>query len=199
MYNLGNANQKPYFQQLMSKPNNKRREKEPRVNEKIRSPKVLLIDNDGNKLGEVAIEEALEAAEEAGLDLVEIAAKADPPVCKIVDYSKFRYEQQIAAKRAKKNQVLIKTQEIKFGPATAEHDYNFKVKDIRKFIEKERHVKVTVAFKGRENTHVELGFKLLERVQEDLFDVGEVESQPKRSGRAVSMLLVPKKNKNKKS
>lgn len=192
MYNLGNANQNP-FNQFMSKPNNKRREKEPRVNSKIRSAKVLLIDSDGNKLGEVPIKKALASAEEAGLDLVEIAAQANPPVCKIVDYSKFRYEQQVAAKRAKKNQVLIKTKEIKFGPATGEHDYNFKTKDIRKFIEKEHHVKVTVAFKGRENTHVELGFNLLERVAEDLIDIADIESKAKRSGRAVSMLLVPKK------
>lgn len=163
-----------------------------RVNQQIRAKEVLVIDENDEKLGVKDIRTAIELAEEADLDLVEMAANARPPVCKIMDYSKFKYQQQKAAKKAKKNQVQVETQEIKFGPATAKHDYDFKVNHIRRFIEKGKQVKATVAFKGRENSHEELGFELLKNVAADLADIGKVENEAKRSGRSVSMLIVPK-------
>lgn len=176
----------------MSKKKPNRNSNELRINEKIRANEVLVINEAGDSLGTFVIEEALDLAEKANLDLVEISPQAKPPVCRIMDYSKYRYERQKAARKAKKNSTQIDTQEIKFGPAIAEHDYNFKLNHIRKFISQGKHVKATVTFKGRENSHEELGFELLNRLREDVRETATVETEPKRSGRNLHMLLVPR-------
>ncbi len=154
-----------------------------------------MIDAEGEQAGVVPIQEALEAATEAGLDLVEIAATANPPVCKIMDYGKFLYQQQKKQHEAKKKQKQVQVKEVKFRPGTEEGDYQVKLRNLIKFLEKGDRVKVTIWFRGREITHKELGLKVLERVRDDIQEIGTVEQMPKMEGRQMQMMVAPTKKK----
>lgn len=164
----------------------------PRVNEQIRIPEVRLIDADGENVGVVSIEKALELAAEAGLDLVEISPNASPPVCKILDAGKFKYENQKKANIARKKQKIIEVKEIKLRPTTDTHDLEVKMRAIQKFLGEGDKVKVTLRFKGREMAHQELGFKVLQQVRNSLGDAAAVEQEPKPEGRQLVMVLAPK-------
>ncbi len=144
-------------------------------------------------IGIVSIREALQKAGEFGLDLVEIAASADPPVCKILDYGKYKYEQQKKAAEARKKQKTIDVKEIKIRPAIEDHDYSVKLKNARRFLEDGDKVKVSMRFRGREMAHQELGMEVLEKFRDDLLDLGKVESQPKMEGRQIIMVIAPEK------
>lgn len=174
-------------------PNRPTRDDGPRINEEIRADKVRLIDPEGNMLGVVSVREALVKAEEYGLDLVEIASVADPPVCKILDFGKYKYEQQKKAAEARKKQKTIDVKEIKIRPAIEGHDYGVKLKNARRFLEEGDKVKVTMRFRGREMSHQEIGMNLLERFRDDLLDLGKVESQPKFEGKQIVMVMAPEK------
>ncbi|MBI1912729.1 MAG: translation initiation factor IF-3 [Deltaproteobacteria bacterium] len=162
-----------------------------RINRMIRVPQVRVIDADGNQLGVMATRDALAAAETAGLDLVEIAATANPPVCRIMDYGKFKYQASKKAKDAKKKQTVIQVKEMKLRGKTEEHDFQFKVRNIKRFLSEGNKVKVTIIFKGREITHTDLGMGMLKRVAEELKDVATIEAPPKLEGRNMSMLVAP--------
>ncbi|WP_343034803.1 translation initiation factor IF-3 [Thiomicrorhabdus cannonii] len=164
-----------------------------RINEAITSPEVRLIDAEGEQLGVVPIKQALQAAMEAELDLVEISAKSVPPVCRIMDYGKFLYQQQKKQHEAKKNQKQVQVKEVKFRPGTEEGDYQVKLRNLMKFLEKGDRVKVTIWFRGREITHKELGLKVLERIKDDVQEVGTVEQMPKMEGRQMQMMVAPAK------
>ena len=163
-----------------------------RVNWQIRARKVRVIDVDGKQLGIMTPEEGMRIAHEKGLDLVEVAPHASPPVCRIMDYGKYMYEQKKKAREAKRHQRSTEVKEIKLKYDTAEHDYRFKVRHAEEFLRSGKRVKVTVVFRGREVVHSDLGFKMLERVISDLSHVGNVEQRPRMDGRTMSMLLVPK-------
>lgn len=152
-----------------------------------------LIAADGEQVGVVSIQEAMAAAQEAGLDLVEITAKANPPVCKVMDYGKYLYQQQKKQHEAKKNQKQVQVKEVKFRPGTEEGDYQVKLRNLTKFLEKGDRVKVTIWFRGREITHKELGLKVLERVRDDIQAIGTVEQMPKMEGRQMQMMVAPNK------
>lgn len=152
-----------------------------------------LINEEGVQVGIVPIEQARELAQEAGLDLVEIAPNSDPPVCKIMDYGRFKFEQSKKAQQARKRQKQIQVKEVKFRPGTDVGDYQVKLRNLRRFLEEGDRVKVTLRFRGREMAHQELGLKLLERVRDDLADLGNVEQFPKLEGRQMVMILSPKK------
>ena len=152
-----------------------------------------MIGAGGEQLGVLPTHEAMRLAEEAGLDLVEVAAKAVPPVCKIMDYGKFKYEENRKRKEAKKNQSVVELKEIKFRPKTDDHDFDFKVKHIRRFLQEGNKAKLVVIFRGREIVHNEIGRKTLEKVAEAIADVGMVETEPRFEGRAMFMMLAPKK------
>ncbi len=154
-----------------------------------------MIGADGNQLGVVPIGEALRIAEEAGLDLVEIAPQADPPVCRIMDYGKFRFEISKKQQAAKKKQKQIQVKEIKFRPGTGEGDYQIKLRNLIRFLSDGDKAKVTVRFRGREMAHRELGMELLKRVEKDLEEYATVEQHPKLEGRQMVMVLAPKKRK----
>jgi translation initiation factor IF-3 len=164
-----------------------------RRNERIRIPKVRVVDDDGEQLGVMATRDALDRAREKGLDLVEVAPNADPPVCKIMDYGKFKYQQQKKLQEAKKKQTVIKIKEVKFRPKTDEHDYQTKLKKIVKFLEGGDRCKVTIFFRGREIVHKDRGLAMLERVVEDTQDLAKVESKPMSEGRTMTMMLAPVK------
>ncbi|MGE4192922.1 MAG: translation initiation factor IF-3 [Pseudodesulfovibrio sp.] len=164
-----------------------------RRNERIRIPKVRVVDDDGEQLGVMATRDALDRAREKGLDLVEVAPNADPPVCKIMDYGKFKYQQQKKLQEAKKKQTVIKIKEVKFRPKTDEHDYQTKLKQIVKFLEGGDRCKVTIFFRGREIVHKDRGLLMLERVVEDTQDMAKVESRPVAEGRTMTMMLAPVK------
>lgn len=164
-----------------------------RRNERIRIPKVRVVDDDGEQLGVLATRDALDRAREKGLDLVEVAPNADPPVCKIMDYGKFKYQQQKKLQEAKKKQTVIKIKEVKFRPKTDEHDYQTKLKQITKFLEAGDRCKVTIFFRGREIVHKDRGLAMLERVVEDTQDMAKVESKPMSEGRTMTMMLAPVK------
>ncbi len=149
------------------------------------------MDSAGEQLGVMPTAEALNAAEEAGLDLVEVSATASPPVCRIMDYGKFKYQQSKKARETKKKQTTILVKEMKFRVKTEEHDFQFKVRNIRKFIKEGNKVKVLLMFRGREITHTDLGRKKLNRVAEELKDDASMENMPKLEGRNMSMLLTP--------
>jgi len=167
-----------------------------RVNEAIRIPKIRVIDEDGEQLGVLDSREALEIARDRGLDLVEVAPNASPPVCRIMDYGRFKYEESKKAKRAKAKQHVQKVKMIKFRPKTDDHDYNFKKKHILEFLEAGDKVKVVVMFRGREMVHVDYGQKIVERLLEDLQDVALLDDEPRLEGRNLSLMLSPaKKNK----
>lgn len=168
------------------------RETGPRINERIRAPEIRLIGADGENVGVVTPARAMQMAEEAGLDLVEISPTAVPPVCKIMDFGKFKYEQQKKEAEARKKQKVIEIKEIKFRPGTDTHDYEVKMRSVMKFLEEGDKVKVTLRFRGREMAHQQLGMELLNRVVGDVGDAGKVESMPKLEGRQMVMMIAPK-------
>ena len=164
---------------------------ESRINGEIRAPKVRLIGVDGSQLGIYGNADAQRIAEDQNLDLVEIAPNAEPPVCRIMDYGKFKYDQAIKAKQARKNQNKIETKEMKFRPKIDVGDYTTKKKHVRRFLEGGNKVKITIMFRGREMAHPEQGLTILERLADDLKDVAVIESQPKMEGRNMHMLIAP--------
>ena len=173
------------------------RSKQTRVNNQIRVPEVRLIDQDGNQVGLVTIRAALTAAEEAGMDLVEISPNAIPPVCRIMNYGKFNFDQSKKRAAAKKKQKLIQVKEVKFRPATDVGDYNVKVRKIRDFLERGDKVKVSLRFRGREMQHRELGMELFNRIKADLEGI-TVEQEPRLEGRQMTMVLVSAKTEQRK-
>ena len=162
------------------------------MNQEIRAPRVLLIDQNGEKQGVMPTSAALEAAEEAGMDLVEIVATADPPVAKILDYGKFRFQEQKKKAEQRKRQKVVELKEIKLRPNIDTHDYEVKTKAMTRFFEEGDKVKVTLRFRGREMAHPELGMKLLNKVQADFDEVAKVEFAPKMEGRQMIMILAPR-------
>lgn len=164
----------------------------PRVNEEIRVREVQLIDPDGINHGITDIRVALEKAVEAGLDLVEISPNSSPPVCKILDYGKYKYQAQKKAAEARKKQKVVEVKEIKFRPMIDDHDYDVKMRAMKRFFEEGDKVKVTLRFRGREMAHQELGSKLLERVREDVATLAKVEQEPKLEGRQMVMVMAPR-------
>ncbi|KRS12205.1 translation initiation factor IF-3 [Roseovarius atlanticus] len=163
----------------------------PRINEKIRVPEIRLIGADGENVGVVTPERAMGMAEEAGLDLVEISPNANPPVCKIMDYGKYKYEQQKRESEARKKQKVIEVKEVKFRPNTDTHDYDVKMRNVFRFLENGDKVKITLRFRGREMAHQDLGRELLQRVAEDIKEIGKVENMPKMEGRQMIMIIAP--------
>jgi translation initiation factor IF-3 len=168
--------------------------KECAINEEIKGKEVRLIDVDGSQLGIVSVKDALAKAEEKNLDLVEISPQAKPPVCKIMDYGKYRFEQAKREKETKKNQKVVNVKEVKMSPSIDVHDFNTKVNQAAKFLKSGDKVKITVKFRGRELHHASLGQEVLERVAEALSEVGNVEKQAKLEGRNMAMVVVPKQN-----
>ena len=175
---------KNYFQRR-TKP------KGPRTNNRINSPEVQVISSDGDNLGIIKTNDAISRAKEEGLDLIEIAPNANPPVCKIMDMGKFKYDQQKKASKAKKNQKKIELKEIKLRPVTGIHDYTFKIKNAQKFLSKGDKVKFTVKFKGRELQHTHLGNKLMDKIIQDMQNIGKVELHPKFDGKQMIMVIQP--------
>jgi translation initiation factor IF-3 len=165
-----------------------------RINDGIRSAKVRLVDEDGSQIGVKDTKEALEYAESKNLDLVEVAAQADPPVARVMDYGKYRYEQEQKAKLARKHQVTILLKEIKLRPKIGIHDYNTKKGHVERFLNQRAKVKVTIMFRGREQYHPERGRDLLMRLAEDVKEIGQVESPPLQDGRNMVMVLGPTRN-----
>ena len=163
----------------------------PRSNNRISSPEVQVIGSDGNNLGILNTNEAISIAKEEGLDLIEIAPNAKPPVCKIIDMGKFKYDAQKKANVAKKKQKIVALKEIKMRPVTETHDYDFKVKNAKKFIGKGDKVKFTIRFKGRELQHSHLGRELMDKIKIDMKDVGKVELHPKFDGKQMIMVIQP--------
>ena len=163
----------------------------PKSNNRISSPEVQVINSDGDNLGILNTNEAISIAKEQGLDLIEIAPNAKPPVCKIIDMGKFKYDAQKKANVAKKKQKIVLLKEIKMRPVTETHDYDFKVKNAKKFIEKGDKVKFTIRFKGRELQHSHLGRELMDKIKVDMEDVGKVELHPKFDGKQMIMVIQP--------
>ena len=164
----------------------------PRVNEEIDVPNVRLIDGEGEQVGVVTTRAAIQAAMDAGLDLVEVSPNVDPPVCKLLDYGRFKYQAQKKANEARKKQKVVEIKEIKMRPTIDIHDYGVKMKAVARFFEEGDKVKVTIRFRGRELSHQELGMKLLERVQLDTAVTAKVEQWPKMEGRQMTMVMAPK-------
>ena len=179
------SNFKPNYFQRRSKPQG------PKANERIKALDVQVIGSEGNNLGVMQLKQAIHLAKEEGLDLIEISPNANPPVCKIMDMGKYKYDLQKKANQAKKKQKVVSLKEIKLRPGTEIHDYNFKIKNAKKFITKGDKVKFTVKFKGREMQHVELGKDLMKRIIEDTKDIGKVETHPKFEGRQMIMIIQP--------
>jgi translation initiation factor IF-3 len=165
-----------------------------RINDYIRAAQVRLIDEDGSQLGIKPTREAMQYAFDKGLDLVEVASQADPPVARVMDYGKYRYEQEQKAKLARKHQTQINIKEIKLRPKIGVHDYNTKKGHVERFMNQRAKVKVTIMFRGRETTHPERGRDLLMRLAEDVSEIGQIESQPLLDGRNMVMVLAPTKN-----
>lgn len=161
------------------------------MNDRIRSDEIRLIGAEGENVGVVTPAQAMAMAEEAGLDLVEISPNANPPVCKIMDYGKYKYAQQKRESEARKKQKVIEVKEVKFRPGTDKHDYDVKMKNVFKFLEKGDKVKVTLRFRGREMAHIDLGRELLERIAADVTEHGKVENMPKMEGRQMVMMIGP--------
>jgi translation initiation factor IF-3 len=164
----------------------------PRTNREIRAREVQLIDHEGRNQGVVQIADALQQAEDAGLDLVEIVPNATPPVCKILDYGKFRFLEQKKAAEARKKQKVVEIKEIKLRPGIDDHDYETKMKAVRRFFEEGDKVKITLRFRGREMAHQDIGFRLLERVRNETAAIAKVEAAPSMEGRQMIMVLAPK-------
>ena len=165
----------------------------PQINERIRFPKIRVIDTDRSQLGILSPEEALTIAEQKGLDLVLVSETADPPVCRIMDYGKFKFEQEKKAREAKKKQHTADVKEVKMRYKIEEHDYNVRINNAKRFLKSGDKVKATVTFRGREIQHTNLAEKLLKRMAVDLEEVAEIQQAPKREGRNMMMLLSPKK------
>lgn len=177
-----------------------------RINERIRVPEIRVIDGDGNHVGTMPTKEALTMSRDIGLDLVEVSPDTTPPVCKIMDYGKYKYQLSKKVHDARKHQRVIHVKEVKMRPGTEEHDYRFKLKNILKFLAAGDKVKITLVFKGRETTHRHLGLKVLDRVKDDAIELAVLEQPPKAEGRRMTMMLAPKpvnkketSNKNKES
>ncbi|MDT7687854.1 MAG: translation initiation factor [Acidobacteriota bacterium] len=185
----------PSFRGRGQRPDN-RRAPATRINDRIRVPQVRVIAENGDQLGIMNTREAVTLARGQGLDLVEVAATADPPVCRIIDFGKFTYEQKKKASEAKKKQVIITVKEVKFRPGTDDHDYNFKMKHARDWLGEGDKVKATIFFRGREITHRELGAELLGRLEKDLSEVAEVEQRPKMEGNQMFLIFAPKRHKS---
>ena len=164
----------------------------PRVNEEIRNREVQLIDQGGTNHGTVPIQTALDKAAEAGLDLVEISPNANPPVCKLLDYGKYKFQAQKKAAEARKKQKVVEVKEIKLRPMIDDHDYDVKMRAMKRFFEEGDKVKVTLRFRGREMAHQELGYQLLNRVKDELSKMAKVEQEPRFEGRQVVMVLAPR-------
>ncbi len=164
---------------------------EPRLNEEITVDECRLINYDGTQMGIYSIEEAQQIADDEGYDLVEIAPNAEPPVCRVMDYGKFKYDQAIKAKQARKNQTKVETKEMKFRPKIDVGDYETKKKHVLRFLGDGNKVKITIMFRGREMAHPEQGLTILERLADDLKDMAVIESQPKMEGRNMHMLIAP--------
>ena len=179
------SNFKPNYFQRRSKPQG------PKANERIKALDVQVIGSEGNNLGVMQLKQAIQMAKDEGLDLIEISPNANPPVCKIMDMGKYKYDLQKKANQAKKKQKIVSLKEIKLRPGTEIHDYNFKIKNAKKFISKGDKVKFTVKFNGREMQHVELGKDLMKRIIEDTKDIGKVETHPKFEGRQMIMIIQP--------
>lgn len=173
----------------------KRAAQRPPINENITATEVRLIGADGEQIGIVSIQEAMAAAEEAKLDLVEISPDAEPPVCRIMDYGKHLFEKKKQQAAARKNQKQVQIKEIKFRPGTEEGDYKVKLRNLIKFLSDGDKAKVSLRFRGREMAHQELGMELLKRVEADLAEYGTVEQHPKMEGRQLMMVIAPKKKK----
>ena len=163
----------------------------PRANERIRALDVQVIGSEGNNLGAMPLNKAIELAKQENLDLIEISPNANPPVCKIMDMGKYKYDLQKKANLAKKKQKVVSLKEIKLRPGTEAHDYNFKIKNAKKFIIKGDKVKFTVKFKGREMQHTDLGKDLMNRIIEETKDIAKIESKPKFEGRQMVMIIQP--------
>ena len=179
------AFQKQNYFQRRTKP------KGPKTNERIRSPEVQVISSEGKNLGTLSTKEAINLAKQEGLDLIEISPNANPPVCKIIDLGKYKYDLQKKANKAKKKQKVMNLKEIKLRPVTEIHDYNFKIKNAQRFLEKGDKVKFTVQFRGREMQHTDLGHQLMERIINDTSSLGKVEVSPKFEGRQIIMVVQP--------
>ena len=179
------SNFKPNYFQRRSKPQG------PKANERIKALDVQVIGSAGNNLGVMQLKQAIQMAKDEGLDLIEISPNANPPVCKIMDMGKYKYDLQKKANQAKKKQKIVSLKEIKLRPGTEIHDYNFKIKNAKKFISKGDKVKFTVKFKGREMQHIELGKDLMKRIIDDTKDIGKVETHPKFEGRQMIMIIQP--------
>ena len=165
------------------------------MNRDIVNPQVRLIDAEGENVGIVSTDEALRIASEAELDLVEISPNAEPPVCRVMDYGKYKFEQNKKAQQAKKKQKQIQVKEIKFRPGTEEGDYQVKLRKLIEFLQGGDKTKITIRYRGREMQHQQLGAQLLNRIEEDLSDYGDVEQRPKMEGRQLIMVLAPSKKK----
>lgn len=164
---------------------------ETNINRAIRAREVRVVDEDGNQLGILSLNDALDTAVERGLDLVEVSPNANPPVCRIMDYGKYKYQAQKRAAEAKKKTSRVEIKEVKMRPKTEEHDFQFKLKNARRFLEGGNKVKVTVMFRGREVTHPEFGRRLMARVAEEVKDLGQVEMMPRMAGRFMTMVVAP--------
>jgi translation initiation factor IF-3 len=166
----------------------------PRVNDRVRAPEIRLIGAEGENIGLITPDKAMLLAEQAGLDLVEISPNASPPVCKIMDFGKYKYETQKKANEAKKKQKIIEIKEVKFRPNIDTHDYDVKMRNVTKFLEGGDKVKVTLRFRGREMAHQEIGRELLEKIAGDIADLGKIEAMPKMEGRQMVMVAAPLKH-----
>ena len=162
------------------------------INEHIRAREVRVIGGDGDQLGILPLDQALAAAQEAGLDLVEVAPEAEPPVCRIMDFGRYKYQQSKKSAESRKKSTVIEIKEVKFRPKTGEHDYQFKLRNIQKFLAEKNKVKVSLMFRGREIAHADLGQALLERVLRDVGEAAQPEQMPKLEGRNMIMVLGPK-------
>jgi len=167
------------------------RPKGPKANERIRAPEVQVISSEGKNLGTLSTQEAINIAKQEGLDLIEISPNANPPVCKIIDIGKYKYDQQKKAHKAKKKQKIMNLKEIKLRPVTEIHDYNFKIKNAQRFLTKGDKVKFTVQFRGREMQHTDLGYDLMKRITDDTASLGKIEVKPKFEGRQIIMIIHP--------
>ena len=168
------------------------KQQEARVNERIRVPQVRVIGDDGSQIGILTTREALAMAQAKGLDLVEVAATSRPPVCRIMDYGKFKYEQNLRARKARKNQHQMQLKEVKMRPKIEDHDYNFKLRHAREFLEERDKVKFTITFRGREMARMELGYKIIDMILTDLAEIAVVESPARAEGRTLTMVVSPK-------
>lgn len=162
------------------------------MNDQIDADSVRVIDADGENVGVISVQEGIDIALDAGLDLVEVSPHASPPVCKVLDYGKYKYQAQKKANEARKKQKVIEVKEIKMRPGIDEHDYQVKMRSVRKFLEHGDKVKMTIRFRGREMAHQDLGMKVLDRVREDVDELAKVEQFPKTEGRMMNMVIAPR-------